>query len=56
MKLPPDTLENLFPFRVEVESDGLISGLGVSIQKTCPDLEIGQALIDAFTPGRGYEN
>jgi PAS domain S-box-containing protein len=55
MKLPPDTLADLFPFRVEVESDGLISGLGRSIQKACPELEIGQAFIDAFSPFRPPE-
>ncbi len=52
MNLSPDTFETLFPFHVEVGPNSRISGLGRSIQKTCPDLQIEQAFDDAFLPFR----
>ncbi|GAB5558377.1 MAG: hypothetical protein SynsKO_00240 [Synoicihabitans sp.] len=55
MNLSTDTFDKLFPFHIEVGADSRISGLGKSIQKTCPDLEISQNFAAAFTPFRPSE-
>lgn len=52
LSLPPEAIDELFPFFFEVGADFRLLRLGRSLHKTCPKLSAGDSFDECFAPSR----